>query len=145
MAPSGCELCDLPGGELLLADPDPSPAWRAILVDDPQIPGLCRVIAARHAREMTDLPLDERKRVLDAVLALETAVREVIEPQKVNLASLGNMVPHVHWHVIPRWEDDRWFPGAIWAATRRETPPRPRPPELAERLRAALRSAYAAR
>jgi diadenosine tetraphosphate (Ap4A) HIT family hydrolase len=145
VAGTGCELCDHIAGEPLLVDPDVTPAWRAILVDDPHIPGFCRVIAARHAREMTDLPVGEQRRLLDAVLALETAVREVIRPQKINLASLGNMTPHVHWHVIPRWEEDRWFPGAIWAAQKREAPERPRPPDLARTLRAAFRAAYAAR
>jgi diadenosine tetraphosphate (Ap4A) HIT family hydrolase len=37
----------------------------------------------------------------------------------MNLASLGNMTPHVHWHVIPRFEDDRHYPGPIWAAPKR--------------------------
>ena len=38
--------------------------------------------------------------------------RDACEPDKMNLASLGNMTPHVHWHVIPRFRDDRHFPGA---------------------------------
>jgi diadenosine tetraphosphate (Ap4A) HIT family hydrolase len=54
------------------------------------------------------------------VFAVEKVVRETMQPHKMNLASLGNMVPHVHWHVIPRFEDDRHFPGPVWAAPQRE-------------------------
>ena len=53
------------------------------------------------------------------------AVRETLQPDKINLASFGNMVPHLHWHVIPRWTDDSHFPGAIWATVQRPVPTRP--------------------
>lgn len=133
---SACELCDTPGGERL--HDDPQGLWRIVLAPEPDYPGFCRVIAGRHVREMTDLLPDERARLLSAVLACEEALREVVRPDKVNLASLGNVVPHVHWHVIPRWQDDRCFPGPIWAPPRREAPPRPPTPELPARLREAL-------
>jgi diadenosine tetraphosphate (Ap4A) HIT family hydrolase len=43
----------------------------------------------------------------------------VAQPDKINLACLGNVVPHLHWHVIPRWRDDSHFPAPIWAAAKR--------------------------
>jgi diadenosine tetraphosphate (Ap4A) HIT family hydrolase len=46
-----------------------------------------------------------------------------MQPDKMNLASLGNMTPHVHWHVVPRFRDDRHYPNPIWAAPRRERGP----------------------
>jgi diadenosine tetraphosphate (Ap4A) HIT family hydrolase len=46
---------------------------------------------------------------------VEAALRSLVAPDKINLAALGNMVPHLHWHVIPRWRDDSHFPAAIWA------------------------------
>ncbi len=131
-----CELCDAPGGEVLVEDP--AGEWRVVLVEEPDYPGFCRVIARAHVRENTDLPADARRRLLDVVLLVEEAVREVVAPDKVNLASLGNVTPHVHWHVIPRWEDDRCFPASIWAPARREVAARPAPRDLAARLRAAL-------
>jgi len=57
---------------------------------------------------------------------------------KMNLASLGNMTPHVHWHVVPRFADDRHFPNPIWAAPKRE-----RGPSNAERERRAANLAAA--
>lgn len=116
-----CELCDFDGGEVLWRDD----FCRVVLVEDADYPGLCRVILNRHAREMTDLEESERSRLMAVVFVVEHALREVMRPEKINLASLGNMTPHVHWHVIPRFGDDKHFPGSIWGAARRETASRP--------------------
>jgi diadenosine tetraphosphate (Ap4A) HIT family hydrolase len=87
---------------------------------------------------MTDLDAAERQALMAVVWAVEEAVRETMEPDKMNLASLGNMVPHVHWHVIPRFRDDRHFPGPIWAAQRRDAPASAEREARARRLPAAL-------
>lgn len=87
-------------------------------------PGFCRVIANRHVREMTDLDLAARERLMRAVYACEALLRQVYRPDKINLASLGNVVPHLHWHVIARFADDRHYPDPIWAAPRRAAAPR---------------------
>ncbi|HEX6735701.1 MAG TPA: HIT family protein [Azonexus sp.] len=119
---AACELCAVPGGTLLWQSAD----CRVIRVDDPHYPGFCRVIWNAHVREMSDLPPAQRQYLMDIVFAVETVVRELFAPDKINLASFGNMVPHVHWHVIPRWQDDRHFPEPIWGQVRREAAaPRP--------------------
>ena len=56
------------------------------------------------------------------VFAVEEAVRHVMRPDKVNIAALGNMVPHIHWHVIPRYKDDAFFPGSAWSQKTQVTP-----------------------
>lgn len=132
-----CELCQQAGGTLLWR----SAKFRVIRVDDPQLPGFCRVIWAGHVREMTDLSPDDRTLLMRAVFAVEHAVRELFQPDKINLASLGNVVPHLHWHIIPRWRDDRHFPDPIWAQAQRSTlPARPAisDRQLAETLAALL-------
>ncbi len=106
-----CELCASTGGECLWQNT----LCRIVSVGDPDYPGFCRVILNRHAAEMTDLTTDEQQELMRIVFVVETVVREVVKPDKINLASLGNMVPHVHWHVIPRWREDRCFPNPIWA------------------------------
>jgi diadenosine tetraphosphate (Ap4A) HIT family hydrolase len=93
---------------------------RLVWVDDADYPGFCRVILERHVSEMTDLAAPERERLMRVVFDAEAALRESVAPDKVNLASLGNAVPHLHWHVIPRWRDDRHFPKPIWAEPARE-------------------------
>jgi diadenosine tetraphosphate (Ap4A) HIT family hydrolase len=111
----GCPLCEADQGLWLWQDD----SCRVILAGDAQYPGLCRVLWRRHVREMTDLTTDERGHLLRVVLAVETALRILLRPDKINLASLGNQVPHLHWHVIPRFADDAHFPDPVWAPARR--------------------------
>jgi diadenosine tetraphosphate (Ap4A) HIT family hydrolase len=116
-----CPLCRHAGGELLWRDE----FCRVVLADEPDYPGFCRVIVARHVAEMTDLDASDRARLMEVVFAVEAALREMLAPDKINLASLGNQVPHLHWHVIPRFRDDHHYPDAVWAAARRSAPARP--------------------
>lgn len=117
-----------------------SAKWRVLLVDDDNWPGFCRVVLNGHVAEMTDLDYYQRTALMDVVWIVEQVVREVMQPDKVNLASLGNMVPHLHWHIIPRYRDDVTFPDAIWASPKRDISPdildarKKRLPELRKRL-----------
>jgi diadenosine tetraphosphate (Ap4A) HIT family hydrolase len=113
---SACELCDLAAPTVYRDD-----KLAVILVDDPNYPGFARVIWNDHVKEMSDLNASERLLLNDAVYRVELALREVMKPAKVNVASLGNVVPHLHWHVIPRFADDAHFPSPVWAAPVRET------------------------
>lgn len=112
-----CELCVMNGETLLWRGPH----CRVVLVGDADYPGFCRVIWNEHVKEMTDLTVQMRAELMKTVFAVESAVREVMQPEKINLASLGNMTPHLHWHVIPRFVDDKHFPNPIWAAPSRNT------------------------
>jgi diadenosine tetraphosphate (Ap4A) HIT family hydrolase len=107
---------------------------RIISVNDPDFPGFCRVIWNHHVAEMSDLSYGEREHLMSLVFVVEEAIRHVMKPAKVNLAALGNMVPHIHWHVIPRFTDDAFFPGSVWSARTRDTSAS----ILAERRQAAL-------
>lgn len=110
-----CVFCETDGGLILYRDD----LLRVVLADEPGYAGLCRVILNQHEREMTDLAQDQRQQLMDMVWRVEQALRQRLAPDKINLASLGNQVPHVHWHVIPRYQDDAHFPDPIWAASRR--------------------------
>lgn len=134
-----CELCAQPGGELLWQDAE----CRVVRVADADYPGFCRVIWKAHVREMSDLDPAAQLRLLRVVMAVETTVRRLFSPDKINLASFGNMVPHLHWHIIPRWRDDRHFPEPIWGRVQRETSVS-RPPVDSRTLTAALLEALAA-
>lgn len=94
-------------------------ALRVVSADEHDYPGFCRVIWNAHVAEFSDLQPAQRQRLMAAVYATERAVRRVLAPVKVNLASLGNQVPHVHWHVIPRFSNDAHFPQPIWAPRQR--------------------------
>jgi diadenosine tetraphosphate (Ap4A) HIT family hydrolase len=117
---AGCELCELSS----VATPSTvvdNDKFIVILVDDANYPGFARVIWKDHVREVSDLADADRLLLNDAVWKLELAVREVMQPLKVNVASLGNVVPHLHWHVIPRYADDAHFPAPVWAQAQRTT------------------------
>ena len=118
---------------------------RVILVNDPDLPGFCRVIWNRHVAEMTDLTYGEREHLMSLVFAVEEAVRQVMHPEKINIAALGNMVPHIHWHVIPRYKDDAFFPGSAWSAKTRITSQETlnTRQNMAQELVSAIRSAIA--
>ncbi|MGI4844069.1 MAG: HIT family protein [Janthinobacterium lividum] len=113
---TGCELCDLTGPVVWQNE-----KFSVIQVDDAAYPGFCRVIWRAHVREMSDLSMDDRLLLNEAVFRVEQAVREVMQPLKVNVASLGNVVPHLHWHIIPRYADDAHFPAPVWARAARQT------------------------
>jgi len=128
-----CPLCDTPGGKTLWQDS----VCRIILADEPDYPGFLRVILNTHVKEMTDLPATDQQALMRVVLAAEAALREVMAPDKVNLASLGNVVPHLHWHVIPRFADDPHFPNPVWGE-RKRTAPHAAPVDLDAQLAAVL-------
>jgi diadenosine tetraphosphate (Ap4A) HIT family hydrolase len=121
--PAECPLCTTRGGALLWCDE----RLRVVLVDEPDHPGFCRVIWNAHVQEMTDLTADDRAHMMAIVFEVEALLRGVLSPDKINLASLGNLTPHLHWHVVPRWRDDARFPGAIWSERLREPPVRALP------------------
>ena len=116
---AGCELCMHPGGLLVHRAGD----WRVVRVVDTAFPGFYRVIWNTHVAEFTDLDAAGRGRCMDAVATVERVLREQLRPTKINLASLGNAVPHLHWHVIARFDWDSRFPQPVWANARRAVEP----------------------
>lgn len=130
-----CPLCRTEQETLVWRDG----SCRVILVADPHYPGFCRVVWHEHVAEMTDLTSASQRHLFNVVLATEEALRQLMRPDKINLASLGNMVPHLHWHVIPRFRTDRHFPHPVWGKAQREGAP-PAPPSV-DALAAAITAA----
>src|SRR5215510_11730692 len=110
-----CELCERDGGRLIWRGDE----CRVVLVEEPGYTGYCRAVWNAHVKEMTDLAMPERLRFMGMVFTVEQALRTLLKPDKINLASLGNATPHLHWHVIPRFRDDPHFPNSIWGAATR--------------------------
>ena len=135
-----CPLCHPAGESVLWSDARRRRGSRG----NAPFAGLCRVVWSNHVREFTDLDEDDRLHVMRVVAAVERALRDLVEPDKMNVASLGNQVPHLHWHVIPRFADDSHYPDAIWGEARRRgvvrTLPAGFPTEMARRLAVALGS-----
>lgn len=132
-----CDFCSGSGGRVLWQ----GARCRVVYVDEPGYPGFCRVIWNAHVKEMTDLDEPGRAHFLQTVFAVEAALRDLLSPDKINLACLGNVTPHLHWHVIPRYADDPHFPLPIWAAARRppvRAPDPALPGTIASKLAATL-------
>ncbi|KPN72437.1 HIT family protein [Neisseria sp. 83E34] len=111
-----CPICNAQDEDVLLQ----TDKLRVIAVhNEADAPAFCRIIWQQHIAEMTDLSAAERNELMDMVYRVESAMREVFRPAKINLASLGNVVPHLHWHVIARFTNDAHFPAPIWAAPKR--------------------------
>lgn len=111
-----CVICCATNERILLQ----TPKLRVIAVDnEANAEAFCRVIWQAHQAEMTDLLPEERQELMDMVYRVESAMRTVLQPKKINLASLGNVVPHLHWHIIARFEQDACFPSPIWANAQR--------------------------
>jgi len=112
-----CALC-APTSDVILWKDD---FCRVVLLNDADYPAYCRVELIEHIKEMTDLAPLQRARMMKTVFAVETALREIFNPDKINLASLGNKTPHIHWHVIPRFENDKHFPNSHWGDSVRDS------------------------
>ena len=112
---AGCPLCDDAGGRLVFQ----APKWRLIHAQEAGFPGFYRVVWQDHVREFSQLTRADRIACMDAVTAVEGAMLRHLQPAKVNVATLGNLVPHLHWHVIARFDWDSHFPGPVWAQPQR--------------------------
>ena len=112
-----CRLCREEGGALVWSGAD----CKIVQVSDTSLPGFCRVIWHHHIAEMSALNHAQRNLLMRVVVGVEEIVANTMKPLKINLASLGNQVPHLHWHIIPRYEDDPYFPDSIWSEKHRDT------------------------
>jgi diadenosine tetraphosphate (Ap4A) HIT family hydrolase len=112
----GCPFCEGPGGRVVFE----GAKLRVIHAEEVGFPAFYRVVWGAHAAEFSDLEASDRVLCMEAVTVVEQCLREHLKPAKINLAALGNMVPHLHWHVIARFADDSHFPGSVWAPVQRE-------------------------
>jgi diadenosine tetraphosphate (Ap4A) HIT family hydrolase len=81
--------------------------------------GYCILVARTHAEELSQLELPERRDFLDELCFLAKAIEQGFSPKKLNYELLGNQVPHLHWHVIPRHANDPDSRDPIWFAVER--------------------------
>lgn len=110
-----CPLCESLGGLLVLR----TERFRVVRVTDANFPAYYRLIWNQHLPEFTDLPPLHRGECMHAVAAIETVLRDQLQPAAINLAAFGNVVPHLHWHVMARFDWDTHFPQPYWGQAQR--------------------------
>ena len=115
---TGCPLCDEDGGRVVLR----TPHWRLVHAQEAGFPAFWRLVWNDHVREFSQLPADQRHACVDALATIEQVLLQALQPTKMNVASLGNAVPHLHWHAIARHDWDSHFPAPVWASAQREAP-----------------------
>lgn len=144
----GCEICErtarfTPDSPYFIAELE---SGYAVLCDNQFYRGYTIFLAKRCVPELHELPGRERSLFLDEMAVVAEAVYRAFMPRKLNYELLGNGVPHLHWHLIPRYDDDpkpRW---PIWSNEAFLAAPPLTPidaPDLAD-LRARARAALAA-
>jgi diadenosine tetraphosphate (Ap4A) HIT family hydrolase len=106
----GCALCETVGG-VLVAE---GARWRVIRAEDAAFPAFYRVVWTAHVAEFSALSAAHRVECMEVVCTVEQVLITALQPTKINLAALGNLVPHLHWHVIARFDWDSHFPQPIW-------------------------------
>lgn len=108
---SECELCVTSTLPILWQNNH----FRVILVNDQNIRGYLRLELIEHVKEIHHLTPAIQSEMYKIMNIIENIVTDVYSPDKINLASLGNKTPHIHWHIIPRFTNDNFFPQSIWS------------------------------
>ncbi|MEJ2200232.1 MAG: HIT family protein [Desulfuromonadaceae bacterium] len=103
---------------------------------DQFFPGYTLVFSKQHVTELFHLQPAERGALMEEVNRVAAALHQLYQPTKMNYELLGNMVPHMHWHLVPRFRHEPLWPRPIWSEPHPEknlTIPQYR--ELCDRLR----------
>jgi len=89
------------------------------LKHDSQLPWL-KLFTQTKYKEISSLPKDIRLEMYEILNTIELTMLEYYKPDKINQASFGNMLPHLHWHIIARFKEDPYFPKTTWEEPSRE-------------------------
>lgn len=87
---------------------------------DQYFPGYTLLFTKNHVTELFHLDQEVRSALIDEVSAVAEALYGIYAPAKINYELLGNMVPHIHWHIVPRFSSEPLWPRPIWAEQHEE-------------------------
>ncbi len=112
-----CILCHDNHNEELIIKND---IYKIIKVFNKDYPIYFQIIVNRHIKELSDLPYKDALQIFEAIYLLDQLICDIFRVDKVNIASFGNIVPHLHWHIIGRYKNDKHFPNPIWGDITRQ-------------------------
>ncbi|WP_415405847.1 HIT family protein [Sulfurovum sp. CS9] len=90
-----------------------------IEVEESEIPWL-KIFTQDSYKEMSEVPAEIKFEIYDLLDIIEKEMIAYYNPKKINIASFGNYIPHVHWHIMARFEEDAYFPEPMWGTKQRE-------------------------
>ena len=90
----------------------------AVLADEQAYEGWCILLLKDHHEQLAALPLDRQSRLWDDVAKVAGAITRELKPVRINYENLGNQLHHIHWHVIPRYENDPQPTQPVWTRGR---------------------------
>ena len=91
-----------------------------IEIEESEIPWL-KIFTQKIYKEMSEVPAEIKVEIYDLLDLIEKEMLAYFKPKKINIASFGNYMPHVHWHIMARFEEDSYFPEPMWGTRQRES------------------------
>ena len=121
MSRPACPACDgaWPSADFRIGDLGSTIAY---LHDDQFFSGWTVLVLKRHATELFDLSTEERRQLIDEVADVAQALAVEFDAVKMNYSLLGNLIPHIHWHVVPRLPNDPAPREPTWTVSHVPTP-----------------------
>ncbi len=90
-----------------------------IEIEKSEIPWL-KIFTQDPYKEMSEVPAEIKFEIYDLLDIIEKEMITYYNPKKINIASFGNYMPHVHWHIMARFEEDSYYPESMWGTKQRE-------------------------
>ena len=91
-----------------------------IETEESEIPWL-KIFTQIPYKEMSEVPTEMKMEIYTLLDLIEKEMLSYYQPKKINIASFGNYMPHVHWHIMARFEEDSYFPEPMWGTRQRES------------------------
>ncbi len=91
-----------------------------VQIEKSEIPWL-KIFTNENIKEFSQCNQETKLEILEALDIIEKEMLEYFKPEKINIASFGNYVPHVHFHIMARFKEDSYFPEPMWGKQQRES------------------------
>lgn len=90
-----------------------------IQIEQSEIPWL-KIFTNENFKEFSQCPKEVKEEIWNKLDIIEKEMIKYFNPAKINIASFGNYVPHVHFHIMARFKEDSFFPEPMWGKKQRD-------------------------
>ena len=90
-----------------------------IEIENSEIPWL-KIFTIENIKEFSQCNNETKQEIFKYLDIIEKEMLDYFKPKKINIASFGNYVPHVHFHIMARFEEDSYFPEPMWGKKQRD-------------------------